>query len=502
MIVTVIQILLLSFPFYFIALAFYRLFLDPLSRIPGPKIAAITRYYEAYYDVVKKGQYTFKLRELHAKYGPIVRISPYEIHIHDPAFYEKLYRQDGRWNKYGWAWDALNGPGATIHTVDHDLHRRRRVPVNPYFSKASVARKHGMIQGHVKELLDRLDESAAAGSTVNIGGALTALAYDVATDFVLGKSYGLLQHPTFNVTMTKVGQSGGAIWRVSKHIRGYMKLMKKIPSRFMQKTDPAFVEWFKFASEIRSIVSNTITTHGTAAQSDNKAARNAIDVILDSDLPPEEKLPMRIQQDISVFVGAGTETSSSVLRMMLYHVYTTPSILHTLRAELLDSAVDPLSDPVSKLEQLPYLTAVLTEGMRLSPGLVTRAARIAPDRDIVYADSFKIPAGTPVSMTIYNMHMDPSIHADPKRFDPERWLVKPGEKKPFWAGFGRGTRICIGMHVAWAEIYTAFAALVLRYDVKFKDDVGAQDVDCIADAMVPATARVNGIIGWVSRRES
>lgn len=54
---------------YSISLVFYRLFLHPLAKFPGPKLAAVTRYYEGYYDVVKNGQYTFKIAELHREYG-------------------------------------------------------------------------------------------------------------------------------------------------------------------------------------------------------------------------------------------------------------------------------------------------------------------------------------------------------------------------------------------------------------------------------------------------
>ena len=54
---------------YTTSLAFYRLFFHPLARFPGPRLAALTRYYEAYYDVVQNGQYTFKIAELHRRYG-------------------------------------------------------------------------------------------------------------------------------------------------------------------------------------------------------------------------------------------------------------------------------------------------------------------------------------------------------------------------------------------------------------------------------------------------
>jgi hypothetical protein len=54
---------------YLVTLAIYRLTFHPLSRFPGPKLAAVTRYYEAYYDVVQNGQYTFKIKEMHDRYG-------------------------------------------------------------------------------------------------------------------------------------------------------------------------------------------------------------------------------------------------------------------------------------------------------------------------------------------------------------------------------------------------------------------------------------------------
>jgi hypothetical protein len=71
---------------YLGTLSTHRLLLHPLARFPGPRLAAITRLYEAYYDVLQIGRYTFKIAELHRQYGPIVRISPHELHVSDPSF--------------------------------------------------------------------------------------------------------------------------------------------------------------------------------------------------------------------------------------------------------------------------------------------------------------------------------------------------------------------------------------------------------------------------------
>jgi hypothetical protein len=54
---------------YLIALGFYRLYLSPIAKFPGPKLAALSLWYEFYYEVVLKGQFSFHIQELHKRYG-------------------------------------------------------------------------------------------------------------------------------------------------------------------------------------------------------------------------------------------------------------------------------------------------------------------------------------------------------------------------------------------------------------------------------------------------
>lgn len=47
----------------------WRLFFSPISHIPGPRLAALTSWYEFYYDVIKPGQFVWHIRDLHEIYG-------------------------------------------------------------------------------------------------------------------------------------------------------------------------------------------------------------------------------------------------------------------------------------------------------------------------------------------------------------------------------------------------------------------------------------------------
>lgn len=63
------KLLLLGWLSYLVTRSIYRAFLSPIAHIPGPKLAAVTRWYEAYYEIALSGQYSFHINKLHDKYG-------------------------------------------------------------------------------------------------------------------------------------------------------------------------------------------------------------------------------------------------------------------------------------------------------------------------------------------------------------------------------------------------------------------------------------------------
>ncbi|KAI3340416.1 cytochrome P450 [Ustulina deusta] len=284
---------------YYVTLALYRLYLHPLARFPGPKLAAVTRVYEDYYDLYQSGKYTFKISELHKQCGK--------------------GHPEGVRHKYDWSVDAFATKGATIWTADHTLHKNRRVPLNPFFSKA-------------KALFGRLSRFAESQKTVDLGAAFTAFVRDVTNEYIFGKHYNDLGKEDFDAEMVVAAQAGGLLWRITKFIRFFGPFMRFIPPQWiMAASDPVMKEFFRFMIISMNDTKNFMKA---AASPDDDGPRTLVHEIVQSKLVPPDKSFERVFEEVSTTTGAGFETTAAVIRNAAFHIYSDPMILQKLRAEL------------------------------------------------------------------------------------------------------------------------------------------------------------------------
>jgi cytochrome P450 len=221
--------------------------------------------------------------------------------------------------------------------------------------------------------------------------------------------------------------------------------------------------------------------------------------IMNSDLPPAEKSNARLAQDGQLVVIAGTLTTAWTLCVAVFHLLSRPETFTKLKAELatvMESPTGPIT--LAALEQLPYLTGCVRESIRLSYGVATRLQRIAPDEALVLNDGKKdwhIPPGTPIGMTAMHVHHDESVFPDSKQFLPERWIGHPYLDK-YLLSFSKGTRQCVGVNLAYAELYLGIARLFRGFgsvDVRGVGDEGflelfettKDDVEVVRDVFLP-----------------
>lgn len=132
---------------------------------------------------------------------------------------------------------------------------------------------------------------------------------------------------------------------------------------------------------------------------------------------------------------AGYETTATTLGWFAALVTREPEVIAKL-----EEAVENDDDA--------YVDAVIMETMRLRPPGVFTFRRITRPLDL---GDLVIPADTIVAPMFAVMQRRPDIHADPERFNPDRF---PGAKAQdhTWLTFGGGTRRCLGASFATVEL--------------------------------------------------
>ena len=123
----------------------------------------------------------------------------------------------------------------------------------------------------------------------------------------------------------------------------------------------------------------------------------------------------------------------------------------------------------------------MRESLRILPGVSLGLERYVPQGGTVLPDGQSLPQDTILSFNPYILARNASVWgADADQFRPERWLQAEGETEEGFAarlramndadlGFGGGSRICLGKHMALMQIYKVVATLVVRYELALED---------------------------------
>jgi cytochrome P450 len=307
----------------------------------------------------------------------------------------------------------------------------------------------------------------------------------------MGHKQKALEDKDFAPLFTQAVKKFASVGVVARHMPFLHAILRTIPQHWIARISPEYGAMLAFREmnnqRIREVFERKEKGTSGSAECDILRQNTIFQELVNSDLSPEEKSYDRLSQEGQLVVGAALDTTAHAMDTTTFHILNNPEKLSRLHQELRAAMPDPQAHtPLIELEQLPYLSAVIMEGLRLSIGVSNRNARIAHE-PMLYK-SHVIPAGVPVSMSVPLTHHDESVYPDSYSFVPERWINgktpdgRPLEK--FFMTFGRGTRQCAGMTLAKAEMYIALAALLRRYDLELWES-SRRDVDMVHDLFLP-----------------
>ncbi|KAF8901836.1 cytochrome P450 [Mucidula mucida] len=469
--------LLLAFSIAYCAIVvIYRLYFHPLRAVPGPRLGAVSGWYQAYHDIWKDGYFTTHLKDLHNIYGPVVRTRPNELHFCSPEAYFAIYTARSGFTKDPQFYRSFGEDESSFGLVDVQKHKQRRNIMSPLFSRRAIVQLEHVIQEKIELFMESLRESSKVNAPVNLHRGFRALTMDTITAYCYGNSFGALSTPDFKHPILISLGPATPIATASRHFP-ILHLFKRLPYWFAQAINRdmiGVVQLHRFVlAQIDGILHNP--------DSLRSAEHETIYHHLLPETPKRTDWPSRksLHEEALNLLFAGTDTTANAIETGVLHIFSDERVKKKLLEELID-AYPEKETPVAfeVVEKLPYLTSVIKESLRLSSGVPVALPRIAQADTVI--DGVAVPAGAIVGTSAKFLLRNPAVFSIPDKFIPERWMQSDAQQlEKYLVVFSRGPRSCLGQNLAWCELYLIFSHLVRKFHVQLYDtsvdDVGYRD---------------------------
>ncbi|BCS27712.1 cytochrome P450 [Aspergillus puulaauensis] len=466
---------------YLLILSIYRLTLHPLAKYPGPKLAAISNWYAAYY--IWRGDMHVTHQAWHAQYGETIRAGPNTLYFNNPSAMAAIYSVGANVRKPD-AWVAFSPSrrsGNILSTVDKTIHAFKRRVIGPVFSDRGLQQFEGRILANVERFTSRLlvsDEivpqpvlegegkEAGWGPEQDMAVMCERLAFDVISDIVYGKGLDMLQTP-------------GMRWITD----AYTEMSRRSS---MSLTQPKMYEWKLDQIFLPAVYRNIIRT-GTytynrvkarVAQGRKETNRDLFDALMEAE-DHKRGLKYRTKDlwiESMLLLTAGADTTSTTMSAAIFYLLHNPDALARAISEV--RRTFQTADEIQRITQIndcKFLQACINEALRLAPAVPLASLRSVEKGGLTLAGGEHIPEGTIVATSLYTMQRNPEYFDQPNSFQPERWLVDPAtgvteesvsRALQGFAPFGIGPRMCVGWRLGWLELNVMLARTLFLYDLR------------------------------------
>ncbi|RAR14700.1 pisatin demethylase [Stemphylium lycopersici] len=392
---------------------------------------------------------------LHKQYGQLLRIAPNEVVSSDPNAIRLIYSTKRPLIKTDW-YTPFRPRGISEHAdlfteQDEQKHARHHRIVQPVYQMTSILQNEDAIDGCTMLLMQKLKELAVK-KNVDLGHWIELYAYETIGHVIFGRTLGFLESgtdvdsfieavdncvPFLHMIAVAPSYIRSTLMLVAMCIPGMLKRLLAIRATTTEAKHQTQVRLQRSTEETENhndILSQLLrTVHEKGAENDFTHK----EVTLES----------------WAGIMAGSDSTASNMRAVLYYLMKHPSAMHAAVQEL--QAQDHLlSKPVTYAEStthLPYISACIKETSRLFSSVAVSMSRVSPAQGIMLSNHH-IPAGYHVGVNPHTVQHDTAFFGeDAALFRPERWLESQArnfEMEKGMAFFGAGTRTCIGKNVS------------------------------------------------------
>ncbi|KAI0426235.1 cytochrome P450 [Xylaria sp. FL1042] len=441
----------------------YNLYFHPLSRVPGPRLWIAFPILRKYRMV--RGDADFRIRDLHAKYGEVLRVSPNEVLFLNPQAWKDIYGHGhAEFPKY--YPEGVHMHPKKIISSNSQNHFRLRRAMLPAFSDKALAQQEPLIRTYVDLLIQRLREVSETKSHTNMVRWYNFTTFDLIADLVFGESLHGLESGQSNVWLDNISKI--MIIAPVFALIGASKMIGKIIMVFfgplMKKAEKSHL----------ANVENMARTRLTARKQPDRG--DFMDFFLRSRGQAHQLSDEEVIINSDLLMVAGSETTATLLSGTTYWLLKTPHALQRATEEVRKAFSS--DDEMTFLEtrsKLPYLLACLEEGLRLFPPVPLALSRSVPGDSPMPVCGLMMPPKTTVGVHHLSAYTSEINFHRAREFLPERWLPEAATDptSPFYHDrreahrpFSFGPRDCIGRNLAYHEMRLIMAKVLFNFDMQ------------------------------------
>ncbi|KAE8385502.1 hypothetical protein ETB97_006995 [Aspergillus alliaceus] len=447
--------------------AAYNLWLHPARKFPGPRSWAAFHIFK---DLTcAQGNIDSRLCELHAQYGPVVRISPDELSFVDERAWRDIYAHPNylaKWPRFAFVHNKPDTPADIINSTHAD-HARIRRQLSHAFSDKALREQEGLITGYIDLLIAKLSDIAVSGASVNMVKWYNLTTFDVVSDLAFGQSFSSLSEGEYHPWVASVFKNIRAfnVVRSFATYPGAKAIIGLLASSDLRR-----------AREIHKEYSvNTVKRR--LAKGVMEERRDFIAYTLkhkDEAGTGQGMTEGEIIRTASTLIMAGSETTATVLSGLTYFLTSNPDALRKATDEVRNAFQSESEINFTNAStRLPYLLACFDETLRMYPPVPFLSPRLTPP-GVTYIAGHEVPGGMGVGVARFATTQDPSMFFESDRFHPERWFESAKDpSSPFYhdargcfQSFLVGPGACLGRNLAYHEMRTIMARILWRFDLE------------------------------------
>lgn len=365
---------LIDKPQYILLRVIYNIWFHPLAHIAGPRSWSATRL--PFIWALLRGTIVHDFERLHRRYGPVVRTAPDEVSISDGAGWTDVYSANSPFLKDPTWWKSQPGhPDSLLSAINPDKHAIMRKALSPGFTPRALRAQEPLLQKYVNLLVQRLHERVKKAGTgdggkekgveINMTPWFNYITFDIFGELGFGESFECLEHSRYHPWISLLFNSVKAASFVAA-----ARFYPLLESLLMKLIPPALRKMQK--NHFQQIVDKVQRRLGWELQQPD---------IMSHLIGEDGKLELplgELNATFMILTTAGSETTATVLTGTLNYLVNNPEKLAILVDEIRSKFHGVLDISMDAVRDLPYLNAVINEGLRLCPPVPWMLPRLVP----------------------------------------------------------------------------------------------------------------------------